>query len=121
MDTDHCPHCPRPAHGVPGSCPGQARPELCRWGKEWAEGRCHDGWILFLLGAGLEPGSGTPSCPPSLPLAGDLIKAASRRLGADRLARWVAARLGVDCGCEERRLRINALDAKLRKYLGLGG
>jgi hypothetical protein len=52
------------------------------------------------------------------PLAGDLMAAASQRLGADRLASWLASKLGVDCGCEWRRVKLNEIDAKLRKRLG---
>lgn len=54
---------------------------------------------------------------PGIPLAGDLIASATHRFGADRLARWVAAQLGTDCGCPERQARLNALDARLRRYL----
>lgn len=54
---------------------------------------------------------------PQIPLAGDLVESMTRRIGADRLAKWLAAKLGVDCGCEARRIAINKLDAKIRAYL----
>jgi hypothetical protein len=63
----------------------------------------------------------TPEEPPTngLPLAGDVAAAFTARVGADRAAKWVAAKLGAeDCGCDARRLAINALDAKLRRFLG---
>jgi len=65
------------------------------------------------------PAPANPAPFPSLPLAGDLVALATKRLGADRLARWVAAKLGADCGCEARRQILNTLDAALRRYLGL--
>jgi hypothetical protein len=54
-----------------------------------------------------------------LPLAGDLIATATATFGADRLAKWLTEKLGIECGCPERRARWNALDAKLRRHLGL--
>lgn len=66
------------------------------------------------------PASPAPvSRPDSIPLAGDIVASMSRRIGADRFAAWVAAKLGADCGCEERRRKLNELDAKLRRYLHL--
>jgi hypothetical protein len=59
-----------------------------------------------------------PAPAPAPALAGDLVAAFTARVGADRAAKWVATKLGVDCQCEARRLALNALDAKLRKYLG---
>jgi hypothetical protein len=53
----------------------------------------------------------------AIPLAGDLVREAAQSLGADRLARYVAAKLGVDCGCERRRLALNRLDAALRAFV----
>jgi hypothetical protein len=55
---------------------------------------------------------------PVWPLAGDLLEAAIKRFGGDRLAKYVEAKTGKPCECEARRLALNALDAKLRKYLG---
>lgn len=54
---------------------------------------------------------------PGIPLAGDLIAAATHLFGADRLARWVAAKRGKDCGCADRQRWLNELDAKVRNYL----
>jgi hypothetical protein len=54
----------------------------------------------------------------AIPLAGDLVEAASKRIGADRLASWLASKLGVDCGCQWRHDKLNEIDGKLRKRLG---
>lgn len=56
---------------------------------------------------------------PHVPLAGDVFAALAARIGADRAAKWVAAKLGAPCGCEERRRKMNELDMKLRKWFGL--
>lgn len=73
----------------------------------------------------IEPGPAPgPTPPPSTirpMLAGDLMEAAAKRLGADRLANWIADKLGMDdCGCAHRRDAINRLDARIRAYLGPG-
>lgn len=79
--------------------------------------------------SGADPSSWTP--PPARPgtpvpaaslLAGDLVELAAKRMGADRLAEWLAMKLtGVpDCGCESRRVKLNEIDVKLRKWLGIG-
>lgn len=58
---------------------------------------------------------------PQIPLAGDIVAMAAHRIGADRLAKWVAAKLGKDdCNCEARRIALNRLDASLRRYLARG-
>lgn len=68
------------------------------------------------------PGPAPPPPPIRVLLAGDLMEAAAKRLGADRLANWLAAKLGKDdCQCAARRDALNRLDARLRAYLGLGG
>lgn len=54
----------------------------------------------------------------SIPLAGDLVAAMTKRMGVDRFTRYVTEKLGVDCGCESRRVKLNELDAKFRKWLG---
>jgi hypothetical protein len=54
----------------------------------------------------------------SIPLAGDLVAALTKRMGIDWVVKTVADELGVDCHCESRRIAINRLDAKFRKYLG---
>jgi hypothetical protein len=71
------------------------------------------------------PGSATvdePTPAPSygFPLAGDIIAAATARLGIDRLAKYMAEQLGVECGCPERQQKLNRLDMRLRKWLGMG-
>jgi hypothetical protein len=67
------------------------------------------------------PGPAPPPPAIRVMLAGDLMESAAKRLGADRLAKFIGGKLGVDCGCSARRDAINRLDAKLRAYLGLGG
>jgi hypothetical protein len=53
------------------------------------------------------------------PLAGDLVEGLAKRIGADRAAKWIAAKLGAeDCGCEWRRQALNRVDAAVRKFLG---
>jgi hypothetical protein len=65
-------------------------------------------------------GERTEHPAPAIPLAGDLMATASRLIGADRLARWVAENMGYDdCGCADRQRWLNEQDAKLRRYLGL--
>ena len=56
---------------------------------------------------------------PAIPLAGDLVAALTAKLGADRAAKWVAEKLGGDCHCAARREKMNRLDRKLRRWLGL--
>jgi hypothetical protein len=53
-----------------------------------------------------------------LPLAGDLVAALTKRMGIDWVVKTVADELGVDCHCVERQQKLNALDAKLRQFLG---
>ncbi|MFL6141680.1 MAG: hypothetical protein ACJ72N_07395 [Labedaea sp.] len=55
---------------------------------------------------------------PTIPLAGDLFAALTKRIGADRAVKYVSDKLGVDCHCEERRRKANELDAKVRRFLG---
>jgi hypothetical protein len=73
---------------------------------------------------GAPPVQDVPVSAPILagiPLAGDLVERAAKKMGADRFARWFAQKRGyADCNCAERRDRLNALDAKLRRYLKLG-
>lgn len=66
------------------------------------------------------PASQATSHPTStsIPLAGDLVEGLAKRLGADRAARWVAGKLGVDCGCAERRDALNRIDRLARRFLG---
>jgi hypothetical protein len=57
-----------------------------------------------------------------IPLAGDLVAAFTARVGADRAAKWVAAKLGFeDCHCAERQQKLNELDKSIRKYLNRFG
>jgi hypothetical protein len=54
-----------------------------------------------------------PAPRPDIPLAGDIIEALAKRLGADRLAKWWEKRTGIPCGCAERKERINRAIARL--------
>lgn len=84
--------------------------------------------VVVVSEADVEVAAPLTSIPPTpqpappvhgVPLAGDLVSAAANRLGADRVAQWVAKRLGArDCGCESRRKAMNRMDATLRRYLG---
>lgn len=60
-----------------------------------------------------------PSRWGNIPLAGDLIEKAARRLGADRLARWWTRVTGAECGCAERKERLNRATKVLVEWLGL--
>jgi hypothetical protein len=53
-----------------------------------------------------------------IPLAGDLVAALTKRMGIDWVVKTVAEELGVPCGCDDRRVKLNALDAKFRRFLG---
>jgi hypothetical protein len=81
--------------------------------------------IAMATGEAASPKEGHPSPqqPPtpleSLPLAGDLLAAAAEKISAARLVKYVSEKLGVDCGCESRRVALNRLDASLRKWLKL--
>lgn len=107
-------------------------PGLCAW-VDPASPRYHENGAatLILLAArakgthrppveapGREPEP--PSPAHSIPLAGDLVAALARRIGIDRLSRWVESKTGQPCGCEERRQKLNRLDEKLRMFLGRG-
>lgn len=64
------------------------------------------------------------NCPPAgagvaaVPLAGDLVADLAHRIGADRAARWVAGKIGTDCGCKGRQDALNRVDASIRRFLG---
>jgi hypothetical protein len=104
-----CPACPLPPGGP---CRGHGTPaceHVAAGRRDWI------GWVL--AGAGPEASGGASTAP--IPLAGDLVAALTARVGADRLASWVAAQLGADCGCAERQRKLNELDVKLRRWLRL--
>ena len=59
---------------------------------------------------------------PAVPLAGDIVAAMTKKLGADRAAKTLARLVGkADCGCAKRQQRLNDLDRRLRKVLNLTG
>jgi hypothetical protein len=122
--VSRCEHCPVEAGKT---CLGDAHPEafphFCRWATS-DEPRERE-MVVLRSELGYEApaprAEGRPEPAPSygLPLAGDLAAAFTARVGADRAVKWVAAKLGTeDCGCDRRRQALNALDAKLRRFLG---
>lgn len=72
--------------------------------------------------AGGEPAPPAPPVrlAPPIPLAGDVVEAIAKRLGADRLAKWWERQTGLDCGCDERRRRLNRATKRLLKWAGIG-
>jgi hypothetical protein len=121
----HCPDCP--LRGRETACLGATEPAFAYFCARAAEG--DPAWLRMIADrseAGYTPPPvATPgtdaTLPPSygLPLAGDLAAAFTARVGVDRAAKWVAAKLGIeDCGCPERQAALNRLDAKLRRFLG---
>lgn len=56
------------------------------------------------------------SCSESTTLLGDRVQQALERIGItdDSVSRW----LGTPCGCDERRAKLNALDAWARRIIG---
>jgi hypothetical protein len=125
-DPMRCADCPV-AKDVP--CIGESAPVFCGWAAGGdAVKRQH---VVLRSGLGGEmpersvavtPTGEVPAVPSlaGIPLAGDLMKAAAEKLGADRLASYISGKLGVDCGCPARQAALNRLDAKLRKWLGWG-
>jgi hypothetical protein len=73
---------------------------------------------LQAIERGEEPKPVAQALQPTVMLAGDLVAALTKRIGADRAAKYVADKLGADCHCEERRQKLNALDARVRRFLG---
>jgi hypothetical protein len=68
--------------------------------------------------AGPQPAPMSAEWLAQVPLAGDLVAALTKRMGIDWVVKTVADELGVDCGCPERQQKLNALDAKFRRFLG---
>ncbi len=56
--------------------------------------------------------------PQSPMLAGDLVEALAKRVGAARAAKYIEKMTGKPCGCGGRKLALNQLDTKVRKFLG---
>lgn len=51
-----------------------------------------------------------------LPLAGDVVEVVAKRIGAERFAKWIEAKTGVNCGCASRKEALNRLSEKLLKW-----
>lgn len=78
-------------------------------------------YIPLVLELAKDPGPPRPaSAPQTTLLAGDIVEVLAKRIGADRLARFIERKLGVPCGCPERQAALNRLDASLRRYLTRG-
>ena len=78
----------------------------------------HEQWRALMI----EQASGPPPgpsqlIPTGLPLAGDIVEMATKRLGIARLTKYISDQLGADCGCSVRQRKLNELDLKLRKWL----
>jgi hypothetical protein len=127
--VSRCEHCPVEAGKT---CLGDAHPEafphFCRWATS-PEPRERE-MVVLRSELGYEapaprvegdlanrPAS-TASALAQLPLAGNLVAALTKRMGIDWVVKTVADELGVDCHCVERQQKLNALDAKLRRFLG---
>ena len=54
----------------------------------------------------------------TIPLAGDLLEAALKRVGAGRLTKLYERARGKGCGCTKRKERLNRIDRRIRKWLG---
>jgi hypothetical protein len=63
--------------------------------------------------------------PPSVPqtmdlmLAGDVVEVVAKRIGAERFAKWIEAKTGINCGCASRKEALNRLSEKLLKWANL--
>jgi hypothetical protein len=58
-----------------------------------------------------------PDRPP-IPLAGDVVEAIAKRIGADRLAKWWERLTRKPCGCAQRKKRLNAATRRLLAWWG---
>jgi hypothetical protein len=119
-----CAHCPCPAEGLtcPALASGHAR--YCQW-CDPAHPDHNPEWCARLVSiARREPEStrnvaSVPPRPyPDIPLAGDVVEAMAKRLGADRLASWWEAMTGLPCGCAERREKLNRATERLLRWFG---
>jgi len=84
------------------------------------EGSCPKGYYTTGL-PDIPPTTGTAAAsphPPDIPLAGDVVEAIAKRIGADRLAKLWERWTGTPCGCAERKAKLNAASVRLLKWLG---
>ncbi len=111
-----------------GVCPGLKMQALCAW-VDTDSPRFHaNGETSLIRMAKNEPDPGVvyshtkPESPHSyrdIPLAGDIVEAIARRIGADRLAAWWEAKTGRGCGCGARKEAMNRATEKLLKWAGM--
>jgi hypothetical protein len=123
-----CAHCPCPAEGLtcPALASGHAR--YCQW-CDPAHPDHNPAWcaqLMVIARREPEPTRNVASVPlrpypdvspDETPLLGDLIDSLARWIGADRAAKWVEERLGVPCGCPERREKLNAIHKAARRFI----
>lgn len=60
--------------------------------------------------------SPTTPRPPDIPLAGDVVEAIARRIGADRLTAWWERQTGMPCGCVDRKETLNRATERLLRW-----
>jgi hypothetical protein len=111
---DPCPACPR---GASGGCQAQAlrNSRLCALA---ASGR-EDYRALLATPESHTTPAVPPKATPDIPLAGDVVEAIAKRIGADRLAKWWEAQTGQPCGCAERKAKLNRATRRLLRWAGL--
>jgi hypothetical protein len=90
-----------------GNCPA------CPFGEAWCHGVTQPEFCAELSG---HPDPGRPDALASIPLAGDLVEALAKRIGADRLARLWEQWTGKPCNCSQRKEAMNRASEKLLKW-----
>lgn len=111
------------------TCLGDAHPDafahLCRWAT--SDEPNERAMPVLRSAIGYDPPSARPATPtartthgPDIPLAGDVVEAVAKRIGADRLAKWWEAKTGVPCGCAGRKEALNRATATLLRWAGMG-
>jgi hypothetical protein len=117
-----CDHCP-----VSGELPCRAG-NFCAWVGVAEPDPVHLRHIIDVAlqdaGRPLPVQAAVPCNEPVLlttpfPLAGDLVEAVAKRIGAARLAKWIEAKTGQPCHCDARRDALNRLSEKLLKWANL--
>lgn len=129
MTDERCAHCPLAADLLCPRWPTN-HTAFCDWADPGHPGHAPNAAeALTRIALGRAGTPLPPECPPttsrsspapSIPLAGDLVAALTARIGADRAAKWIAAKLGTDCRCAARQARLNSLDRTVRRWLRIG-
>jgi hypothetical protein len=116
--VSECQACP--LRGRETACLGATEPTFAYFCARAAEG--DPAWLRMIADrseAGYTPTPvATPVGPPipDIPLAGDVVAAVAKAVGADRLARLWEEWTGIPCGCPERQEKLNRASAKLIKW-----